>query len=102
MFQHRERLEDTLDLVIADYHLDNGRTGLDVVYRMKAELAIEVPVLMITANYTNELKQEIRHLGYRLMNKPVKPAKLKAVLHHMVQHHVTPQTLLASSPERAL
>lgn len=102
LFQHRERLEDTLDLVIADYHLDNGRTGLDVVYRMKAELAIEVPVLMITANYTNELKQEIRHLGYRLMNKPVKPAKLKAVLHHMVQHHVTPQTLLASSPERAL
>jgi len=100
LFQHREQLEATLDLVIADYHLDNGETGLDAVYRMKAELAIEVPVLMVTANYTNELKQEVRRLGYRLMNKPVKPAKLKAVLHHMVQHslvsHVSPSAPPAS------
>ncbi len=88
LFSYRERLMESLDLVIADYHLDNGATGLDAVYRMKAELAIDAPVLMITANYTNELKQEIRQLGYRLMNKPVKPAKLKAMVHHIVQQTV--------------
>ncbi len=40
---------------------------------------------MITANYTNELKQHIRELGYLLMNKPVKPLKLRSVLNHVIR-----------------
>ncbi|MEH6826110.1 MAG: NahK/ErcS family hybrid sensor histidine kinase/response regulator [Motiliproteus sp.] len=73
-----------LDLIVADYHLDNNQTGLDAVQRMTQELGISAPVLMITANYSNDLKQEIRALGYQLMNKPVRPAKLKAVIQHLV------------------
>lgn len=72
------------DLVIADYHLDDNQTGLDAVQRMRSELAIETPVLMITANYSNDLKQQVRDLGYQLMNKPVRPAKLKAILEHLI------------------
>ncbi|MCY0963687.1 NahK/ErcS family hybrid sensor histidine kinase/response regulator [Parathalassolituus penaei] len=84
----REQLEEGVDLVIADYHLDNGATGLDAVALMRSELAVEAPVLMITANYTTTLKQEVRELGYRIMNKPVRPAKLKAMIHHMIEHGV--------------
>ena len=73
-----------LDLIIADYHLDNHQTGLEAVQRMATELAISAPVLMITANYSHDLKQQIRALGYQLMNKPVRPAKLKAVMQHLV------------------
>ncbi|MFT6913767.1 MAG: signal transduction histidine kinase [Motiliproteus sp.] len=73
-----------LELIIADYHLDNRQTGLDAVQRMAAELGIEAPVLMITANYSNDLKQQIRALGHQLMNKPVRPAKLKAVMLHLL------------------
>ncbi|MFT5719936.1 MAG: signal transduction histidine kinase [Motiliproteus sp.] len=73
-----------LDLIVADYHLDKQQTGLDAVQRMAAELGIRAPVLMITANYSNDLKQQIRALGYQLMNKPVRPAKLKAVMHHLL------------------
>ena len=76
---------DDLDLVIADYHLDDNRTGIEAVARMHDELAINAPVLMITANYSNDLKQQVRALGYRLMNKPVKPAKLKALIQHLVK-----------------
>ncbi|WP_028292621.1 NahK/ErcS family hybrid sensor histidine kinase/response regulator [Oceanobacter kriegii] len=84
----REELEDGIDLILADYHLDNGETGIDAVALMRSELGLDAPVLMITANYTNSLKQEVREQGYRLMNKPVRPAKLKAMIHHMLQQHV--------------
>lgn len=92
-FEQLVQLSDTqdvdADLILADYHLDNGETGINVVARIKTELGIEAPVLMITANYTNSLKKDVRELGYRLMNKPVRPAKLKAMIHHMVGQPMT-------------
>ena len=83
-----ERQLDTagqpVDLILADYHLDNDVNGVDVVAEINRRRATAAPVLMITANYTNELKQHIRKLGYLLMNKPVKPLKLRSVLTHLV------------------
>lgn len=74
-----------VDLILADYHLDNEENGVDVVGEINRRRAVPAPVLMITANYTNELKQHIRELGYLLMNKPVKPLKLRSVLNHVVR-----------------
>lgn len=74
-----------LDLIIADYHLDNGESGLDAVAAVRSMMNRDVPVLMISANYCKVLKQEINELGYVLMNKPVKPLKLKTTLAHMLE-----------------
>ncbi|MGB0467409.1 MAG: NahK/ErcS family hybrid sensor histidine kinase/response regulator [Pontibacterium sp.] len=74
-----------VDLIVADYHLDNGENGVNAVSAVRAMMTRAVPVLMITANYNKELKQEIRELGYMLMNKPVKPLKLKTTLIHMLE-----------------
>lgn len=74
-----------VDLILADYHLDNDENGVDAVALINDRRATPAPVLMITANYTNELKQHIRELGYLLMNKPVKPLKLRSVLNHVVR-----------------
>jgi len=86
----QQALADGIDLVVVDYHLDNGVTGLDALQQL-APLQLDAPVLMITANYSNDLKQQVRALGYSLMHKPVKPAKLKAVAHHLM----TPSSLSA-------
>ena len=74
------------DLMIADYHLDNGHTGIDVVATVNARRASPLPALMITANYSNELKQQVRELGHMLMHKPVRPMKLKTAMCHMLEH----------------
>lgn len=74
-----------VDLILADYHLDNDENGVDAVAVINAQRLQPAPVLMITANYTNELKQHIRELGYLLMNKPVKPLKLRSVLNHVMR-----------------
>ncbi|MBM96657.1 MAG: hybrid sensor histidine kinase/response regulator, partial [Oceanospirillaceae bacterium] len=73
VFEHRESLAESLDLILADYHLDNDENGVDVVAEINGRRQHPAPVVMITANYTNELKQHIRELGHVLMNKPVKP-----------------------------
>lgn len=73
-----------VDVILADYHLDNDENGVDAVAGIHLQRDDAVPVVMITANYTNELRQHIRDLGYQLINKPVKPLKLRSVLHHLL------------------
>lgn len=72
------------DLLIADYHLDDDQNGVDAVARINARRASAIPALMITANYSNELKQQIRELGHTLMHKPVRPMKLKTAMSHLL------------------
>ena len=74
-----------VDLILADYHLDNDENGVDVVGEINRRRCTPAPVLMITANYSNELKQRIRALGYMLINKPLKPLKLRSILHHVMR-----------------
>lgn len=74
------------DLLIADYHLDNDENGVDAAGRINARRGQPLPVLMITANYSKELKLGMRDLGYMLMHKPVRPMKLKTAMSHLLEH----------------
>lgn len=73
------------DLLIVDYHLDNDCNGVDVVASVNARRATPLPALMITANYSADLKQQMRDLGHTLMHKPVRPMKLKAAMSHLLE-----------------
>ncbi len=72
------------DMVIVDYHLDNEETGMDAASRLREWLGPKLPVLMITANRTQDLKQQVREQGYHLLHKPIKPHKLKSLLRHLL------------------
>ena len=74
-----------VDLLIVDYHLDNDVNGVDVVVNINQQRATPIPTLMITANYSNELKQQMRALGHTLMHKPVKPMHLKTAMNHLLK-----------------
>ena len=75
------------DLLIADYHLDDGHNGVDAVALINARRSTPLPALMITANYSNELKQQMRELGHTLMHKPVRPMKLKTAISHLLDRN---------------
>lgn len=75
-----------VDVLICDYHLDDGETGIGAAAAILPRLETQVPVLMITANYSKELNSEVRELGYHLVNKPVKPLRLKTLLTHLCVH----------------
>ncbi|WP_430461156.1 PAS domain-containing hybrid sensor histidine kinase/response regulator [Thalassolituus sp. LLYu03] len=71
-------------LAIVDYHLDHGRTGLDAMHALQAQWSSHVPCLVITADYTDEVKAAIQALDYQLLKKPVKAMALRAVLNQIM------------------
>ena len=77
-------LEPSPDLIVADYHLDHGQTGVDAIHQVNSIIGHELPVIMITANYSIELRNQMRESGYTLLNKPVKPIKLRSALNHLL------------------
>ncbi|MGB1026937.1 MAG: NahK/ErcS family hybrid sensor histidine kinase/response regulator, partial [Rhodospirillaceae bacterium] len=73
------------DLVIADYHLDEGQIGLQALEILETRWgAGTVPSLIVTADHTPEVAQDVAARGAELMTKPVRPARLRAMLAHLL------------------
>jgi len=72
------------DLVIADYHLDEDELGTEAVRRLRAVDGPTLPGLISTADRLPQTQREIRGLGLPLLNKPVRPAQLRAVMQHLL------------------
>jgi Na+/proline symporter/signal transduction histidine kinase/CheY-like chemotaxis protein len=67
------------DIVIADYHLDDGN-GIDAILRLRAALGGSIPGLLITADRSAEVRAEAEKYGLGVQHKPVKPAALRAYI----------------------
>jgi Na+/proline symporter/signal transduction histidine kinase/CheY-like chemotaxis protein len=67
------------DIVLADYHLDN-ETGLEAVQRLRRFHGSDLPAVLITADRSGEVRAAAEKLDIPVINKPVKPAALRAVL----------------------
>jgi PAS domain S-box-containing protein len=77
--------QDHVDILIVDYHLDNDETGLSTANIINKGRTVSIPTLMITANYSKSLKNEVENTGILLLNKPVKPMKLKTTMLHLLR-----------------
>jgi len=71
---------DRPDVIVADYHLDNGATGDAAIADARTHCGVEVPAVVITADRTPELRETLSARGLHLLTKPVKPAQLRALL----------------------
>jgi DNA-binding NtrC family response regulator len=68
------------DLIIIDYHLDNDVTGIDVVSNWQQSWLKDTPVIVITADYTDDVRHATKEKGFYLLKKPVRPLQLKALI----------------------
>ncbi len=75
--------QDIPTLAIIDYHLDKGITGLDVMNELTHHWQQSIPCIVVTADYTDEVKQKINDLGYYLLRKPVKPLSLRSLINRV-------------------
>ncbi|OMH39622.1 NahK/ErcS family hybrid sensor histidine kinase/response regulator [Motiliproteus sp. MSK22-1] len=73
------------DIVLADYHLDNNLTGTQVLQALTNKLNIKLKAIMITADRSDEVRQEFQAIGVKRLNKPIKPGKLRALMSHLIQ-----------------
>ncbi|MEQ5777925.1 PAS-domain containing protein [Thalassospira sp. NFXS8] len=68
------------DVILADYHLSAGETGLDVLCRLRDHNGLVVPGVVITADRSPETAALVQAQSFTLLNKPLRPAKLRAVM----------------------
>ncbi|WP_421196101.1 NahK/ErcS family hybrid sensor histidine kinase/response regulator [Aeromonas jandaei] len=71
-------------LVLSDYHLDDGKTGLEAIAALQQACGDEPGGIIISADRKSELQAQIRERGYGYISKPVKPLKLRALMNSLL------------------
>jgi signal transduction histidine kinase/CheY-like chemotaxis protein len=72
------------DLLIVDYHLDNGACGLDVAAYLRGLDRGALPVIVTTADHSPEIEARAAAMGAEIVHKPIKPAQLRALVAYML------------------
>jgi len=80
-FNRSDRLPDA---VLCDYRLPGEETGIQVIRRLGDVAGIRVPAALISGDTAPETVREAKASGYPLLPKPVAPAKLRALVEHLV------------------
>lgn len=70
------------DVILSDYRLDHGRTGLEVLQQCRLRLGDCFAGVVISADRSPDILDGIESSGFRFMAKPIKPLKLRALLTH--------------------
>jgi Na+/proline symporter/signal transduction histidine kinase len=76
--------EEVPDILLVDYHLDRGVSGLALAEEIQTIWGARVPSIIITADHTQEAQTAATTLGWQILRKPVKPAALRAVMNSML------------------
>lgn len=85
---HR-RPDKAPDLLIADYHLDAAETGVNVAQALILNWRQSMPVLIISADDSDPIRETIRQAGYRFLAKPVDAASLRLTLRRLLRRKPT-------------
>lgn len=72
------------DIILADFHLGETYTGLMALEAMQAFWSKPIPAVIITADRTDRVSDEIAARGVHLLTKPIKPAALRAMINKLI------------------
>ena len=73
------------NLVISDYFLANGTTGVDVIERLRAAFAQPIPAFLISGDTTRERLRDADVRGLPLLHKPVSPMALRSMVNQLLR-----------------
>ncbi len=71
---------ESLALVLSDFSLDDGITGIDVIDAVQRDINLEVPAIIITGDTSAEPIEQAASRGYKLVYKPIAPEVLANLL----------------------
>ncbi len=72
------------DVVLTDYHLDEGASGLEVLAAVRQAFDPGIPAAVVTADRGEAVRDSVAAAGARLAYKPLRPGALRALLGHLV------------------
>jgi len=68
-----------LNGLLVDYYLGQGN-GIEAIVELRRRLGTELPAILITADRNLDIRLIAREHNIQLLNKPIKPASLRALL----------------------
>ena len=72
------------ELLLMDYQLDDHNDGIELIKKIRERFDTQIPAVLITAVRSNELGETCQAEDISYMPKPAKPAKLRALVQHIV------------------
>jgi CheY-like chemotaxis protein len=73
------------DALLFDYHLDNGATGVDVAQQLAEHFAVTAPVIIHSADHSEQIREAALNAGYYFLLKPLKAAALKKLFQRLLR-----------------
>jgi CheY-like chemotaxis protein len=73
------------DLIVSDFHLQDGRTGIDAITALRAAFGGEVPAFLVSGDITQERLRETGAGSHHLLHKPVNPMALRAMISRLLK-----------------
>ena len=83
MTSYLEGCDERCDVIVSDFQLSETENGLDAISTVREYLGLQIPGLIVSATEDPELIQTIKESGIRRLKKPIKPAKLRALINHL-------------------
>jgi signal transduction histidine kinase len=80
------------DLIVSDFHLPDGETGIEVIEQMRDVFGMSIPAFLVSGDTSPERLREAHAKGYYLLHKPVSPLRLRAVLNQVLNDHAKRRT----------
>jgi CheY-like chemotaxis protein len=68
------------DVIVSDYQLSRGLTGVDAIERLRSAFPNPIPALLVSGDATCSARCEVGSQGYHLLYKPVNAERLHAAL----------------------
>ncbi|MEZ5627957.1 MAG: ATP-binding protein [Rhodocyclaceae bacterium] len=72
------------DILITDYRLQEHVTGLDVITSLRHAFGYQLRAILISGDTASDPLDRARTAGIPLLHKPVRPAKLRALVQRML------------------
>lgn len=76
--------EEPPDMIIADYNLDNDENGLEAIRQVRLAVRHPVPAVIVSARRDPDIHRASVEMGVPVLEKPVRPEDLQAVLQRMI------------------
>jgi len=71
-------------LIISDYRLGGGITGIAAVARLRQFFGRPIPGILVSGDTSPEGMADMEQSGLPVLHKPVRPAKLRALVNHVI------------------
>lgn len=85
------------DVIASDYRLGDTHNGLRLIADLRALAGREIPACLMSGDTDGDLMQAAKDAGLTLLHKPVRPAKLRNLLRHLLVAATLPEEGAAAS-----